>query len=154
MDRAASFPPLPPDRLARWSKFAKWETVYFPQFLGLELEEVRDGYARMRLRYRPEFRQPAGVWHGGAIATLVDTVVVPAVGGGYDEPRALFTIDLQLRFLAPVPPEQDAIAEGWVVRRGRSIVYCDAEVRSSAGELAATATLTYKVSSSRSAEVT
>jgi uncharacterized protein (TIGR00369 family) len=107
---------------------------------------VRADYARMRLAYRPEFRQPAGVVHGGVIATMIDTVVVPAVGSGYPEQRELFTIDFALRFLAPIIDE-DLVAEGWVVRRGRSIVYCDAEVRSASGTLAATATLVYKVSS-------
>ena len=52
-----------------------------------KVEEIRQDYARMRLAYRPEFRQPAGVIHGGVIASMIDTVVVPAVGSGYDEPR-------------------------------------------------------------------
>ena len=138
---------MPPERLARWSDFANWETVYFPQFLGLKVEELRQDYARMRIAFRPEYNQPAGVMHGGVIATLVDTVVVPAIGTGYDDPRALFTIDISLRFLAPIV-ESDAIAEGWIVQRGRSIVFCEAEVRNDAGKLAATASLTYKVSSS------
>jgi uncharacterized protein (TIGR00369 family) len=143
--RAEQFAPLPAHRAARWAKFAQWETEYFPQFLGLVLEEVRTDYARMRLAYRPEFRQPAGVWHGGVIASMLDTVVVPAVGGGYDEPRQMFTIDMQLRYLAPIG-EEDAVAEGWVVQRGRSILFCDAEVRAASGALAATASLVYKVS--------
>src|SRR5262249_8869339 len=116
--RAEQFAPLPAERAARWSNFAKWKTVFFPQYLGLTLEELRTDYARMRLEYRPEFRQPAGVWHGGVIATMLDTVVVPAIGSGYDEPRELFTIDIQLRFLAPIR-EESAVVEGWVVRRGR-----------------------------------
>ena len=146
-NRAEQFAPLPTERAERWAKFGKWDTTYFPQFLGLDLEEVRTDYARMRLAYRPEFLQPAGVWHGGVIASMIDTVVVPAVGGGYDEPRQLFTIDIQLRYLSPIAPGEDAVAEGWVVRRGRSIVYCDAEVCSASGAVAATATLVYKVSS-------
>jgi uncharacterized protein (TIGR00369 family) len=150
--RAAQFPPLPPQRYARWKNFAQWETVFFPQFLGLIVEELRTDYARMRLPYRPEFLQPAGVWHGGAIATLIDTSVVPAIGSGYDEPRQMFTIDIQLRFLAPIPPDADAVVEGWITKRGRSTVFCDAEVRgvggaANADEVAATATLVYKVSS-------
>jgi uncharacterized protein (TIGR00369 family) len=101
----------------------------------------------MRLAYRPELRQPAGVVHGGVIATMIDTVVVPAIGSGYDEPPQLFTIDFQLRFLAPVV-DDDLVAEGWVEQRGRSIVFCSAEVRgASADTPAATGTLTYKVSS-------
>ncbi len=145
-ERSKQFPPLAPDRYERWSRFGSWDIVWFPKFLGIELEEVRQDYARMRLAYRPEFRQPAGVVHGGVIASLIDTVVVPAVGSGYDEPRQLFTIDLQLRFLAAVVDE-DLVAEGWITQRGRQVVFCDAEVRSGSGTLAATATLTYKVSS-------
>jgi uncharacterized protein (TIGR00369 family) len=144
--RAGQFPPLPPDRAERWSRFGKWETVFFPTFLGVVLEEVRTDYARMRLPYRPELRQPAGVMHGGVMATLADTVVVPAVGSFYDEARQLFTVDMQLRYLAAII-EEDAVAEGWVTQRGRSLVFCDAEVRSASGTLAATATLVYKVSS-------
>ena len=146
MTRAEQFAPLAAERAARWSNFARWQTVYFPQYLGLTLEELRTDYARMRLAYKPEFRQPAGVWHGGVIATMLDTVVVPAIGSGYDEPRELFTIDIQLRFLAPIR-EEGAVVEGWVVRRGRSIVFCDAEVCADSGTVAATATLVYKVSS-------
>ena len=144
--RSEQFPPLAAHRYAIWSSFGKWDVEWFPKFLGIELEELREDYARMRLRYRPEFRQPAGVVHGGVIASMIDTVVVPAVGSGYDEPRRLFTIDIQLRFLAPIVAE-DLVAEGWITRRGRQIVYCDAEVSSGSGTLAATATLTYKVSS-------
>ena len=146
MSRAEHFPELPPEQLERWSQFGKWETTWFPSWLGIEVEELRQDYAWMRLPYRPELRQPAGVWHGGVIASMIDSVVVPAIGSGYDEPRQLFTIDLQLRYLAPIG-EEDAIAEGWIVRRGRQIVFCDAEVRAASGELAATGTLVYKVSS-------
>ena len=146
-DRAAQYPPLPPNRYATWSKFGKWETKWFPQFLGVEVDEIRQDYARMRVPYRPELRQPAGVVHGGVIASLVDTVVVPVIGGGYDEPTQMFTIDISLRFLAPIIDE-DAVAEGWIVQRGRSIVFCDAEVRGgNSGRIAATASLVYKVSS-------
>jgi uncharacterized protein (TIGR00369 family) len=137
---------MPAERLAVWSRFGKWDTVWYPQFLGMEVEELRQDYARLRLPYRPEFRQPAGVVHGGVIASMIDTVVVPAIGSGYDEPRQLFTIDVQIRFLAPIVAD-DIVAEGWVSQRGRQIVFCDAEVRSGAGALAATGTLTYKVSS-------
>ncbi len=144
--RSESFPPMPAERYAMWSRFGKWDTVWYPQFLGMEVEELRQDYARMRLPYRPEFRQPAGVVHGGVIASAIDTVVVPAIGSGYDEARQLFTIDVQIRFLAPVV-DDDVVAEGWITQRGRQIVFCDAEVRSGAGVLAATGTLTYKVSS-------
>jgi len=142
--RADRFPSLPEHVLDRWADFAAWDTVFFPSFLGLRVEELRTDYARMRLPFRPELNQPAGVIHGGAIASLVDTVVVPAIGSAYDEPRMLLTIDMQLRYMGSISNE-DAIAEGWVTQRGRRIVFCDTEVRGESGGLAASATITYKV---------
>ena len=36
---------------------------------------------------------------------------------------------------------EDAVAEGWIVRRGRSTVFCRAEVQTEGGGLAATGEL-------------
>ena len=52
----------------------------FPNFLGMRFEEVRLDYGRVSLPYRPEFNQPAGMIHGGVIASLIDTVVETASG--------------------------------------------------------------------------
>lgn len=142
---ADRFEPLPDHLAANWSQFGTWDEVFFPTFIGLELEEVRSGYGRMRLPYRPELRQPAGVVHGGAIATLIDTVVVPAVGGVYEERPKMLTISMSIRYLGALVAE-DAVAEGWVEQRGRSIIFCRAEVRSGSGALVADGTLVYKIS--------
>jgi uncharacterized protein (TIGR00369 family) len=143
---ADRFPPLPAERAGLWSTFGRGPTVYFPRLVGIDLEEVRTDYARMRLPFRPELNQPAGVVHGGAIATLIDTVVVPAIGSAYEEPRALFTIQMQVEYLDPIV-EADAIAEAWIEKRGRSTVFCRVEVRTPTGTLAAIGTLIYKVTS-------
>jgi len=143
---ADRFEPLPAALAARWSGFGQWDDTFFPKLVGLTLEDVRRDYARMRLPYRPELRQPAGVVHGGAIATLIDTVVVPAIGGVYEERRALLTLSMNVHYLDGLR-EEDAIAEGWVEQRGRSVVFCRVEVRALAGRVVATASLVYKVSS-------
>lgn len=141
---AHRFPPLAPERAAVWAKFPHWDRVYFPSHIGLVVEELRTDYCRMRLPYRPELEQPAGVVHGGALATLVDTVVVPAVGSGYDEQRRLLTLTMTVQYLAAVAGE-DAVGEGWVEQRGRSVAFCQAQVRSASGVLAVTGSLVYKV---------
>lgn len=144
---AARFAPLTdPDALARWGKFphGSWDRTFFPQHLGFELEELRTDYARVRLPYRPEHDQPQGVLHGGAVATLIDTVVVPAIGQAYGPETGFFTVQMDVRYLGSVV-EEDAIAEGWVEKRGRTIVFCRAEVRVPSGKLVADGTLTYLV---------
>lgn len=141
---ADRFAPLPDDVAARWSKFPNWDRTYFPNVVGLQVEELRTDYCRMRLPFRPELEQPAGVVHGGAIATLIDTVVVPPVGAAYPPGWVYLTLTMDIQYLGAVAGE-DAIAEGWVVQRGRSIVFCRAEVATATGKVAATGTLTYKV---------
>src|SRR3954464_8870940 len=141
-----SFEPLPPAIAELWSRFGKWDETYLPSLVGLQLEEARQGYARMRLPYRPELNQPAGVVHGGAIATLIDTVVVPAIGTGYDVRPRMLTVTMNVQYLGAVV-EEDAIGEGWVEQRGRSMVFCRAEVTgATSGRICANATLVYKVS--------
>lgn len=147
-DLARRFPPLPPERAEFWSGFGTWETTCFQSVVGLAVEEIRTDYCRMRLPFRPELNQPAGVVHGGAIATLIDTVVVPAVGAAYDAMPRMVTVTMNIQFLGAVVG-QDAVAEGWVEQRGRSLVFCRAEVRTADGGLAANGTLVYKVGVSR-----
>lgn len=145
--RAAAHSPLPPARAERWAKFGTWDEPYFPTLIGLVVEEIRLDYCRMRLPWRQEITQPAGVAHGGAIAALIDSVVVPAIGSGYDDNRNFVTIDLQVQYMGAMVGE-DAIAEGWITQRGRSIVFCEADVvGATSGKRFARGLLAYKVSS-------
>lgn len=143
--RAHRFGELSAERTAPWASFGSWpEGKFFPEVVGLVLEDMRQDYGRMTLPYRPENRQPQGLVHGGAIATLIDTVVVPAIASGYPEFRPFSTITMNVRYLAAVT-DQDIIAEGWITKRGGSIVFCDVECATPDGEVVATGELTYRV---------
>lgn len=143
--RAERFEPLSPAMAERFAGFAPGRPEYFPGVVGIRLEEVRRDYARMRLPFRSVLNQPAGVVHGGAIATLIDTVVVPALASGYDVPHRYLTIDMQIQYMGAVVGE-DIVAEGWITKRGRSTVFCRAEVLTEKAGLVAAGTLVYKVS--------
>lgn len=147
-NRADDFPTLAPNRLERWATFGQWDQTYFPKLLGIEVLDIRDGYCRMRLPWRFELTQPAGVVHGGVVASLIDSVVVPAIGAGYDEPVRFATVDLHVQYQGAVL-QTDMVAEGWVTRRGRSVVFCEAEVTTSSGDVVARGMMTYKVSPPR-----
>lgn len=125
------------------------EQVFYAQHLGLVVEDVRRDYCRMRLVFRPELMQAGGVMHGGALASLLDSVLVPAIGSTLEPESRFATLDLHVQFLEALV-DDDAVAEGWVVRRGRRIVFGQAEARAaSTGRLVATSVLTYQVSPSR-----
>lgn len=145
--RAEQFDLLPQSVAERWSTFGAWpEQAYFSNLVGIEVEELRRDYARMRLPWRAELNQPQGLLHGGAIATLIDTVVVPAIGTAYERPRPFSTIELTVRYLAPVRQE-DLVAEGWITRRGNRVVFCEVEVRTASAVKVATGNCIYVVGS-------
>jgi uncharacterized protein (TIGR00369 family) len=142
------FAELPDDVANRWLRYGSWDRTYFPKLVGLRVDAVRLGYCRMVLPFRPELEQPMGIVHGGAIATLVDAAAVPAIGSAYGPGTNYSTIDMHVRFMSALV-EEDAIAEAMVVKRGRSIVFCDVDVRgATTNKTIARGSLTYNVTQS------
>lgn len=149
MSRAQQHPPLPAEVAARWSKFGRGDDELYVNLLGLVVEEIRTDYCRMRMPFRAALNQAAGVVHGGAIASLLDSVVVPVVGSGIEQGSRFSTVDMHVQFLSALVGE-DAVAEGWVVKRGRRTVFVEAEaVGADSGAVIARSMLTYAVSPPR-----
>lgn len=147
MSRADRFEPLPPDAAERWStSFMERNAGLYPDLLGLVVEEVRLDYCRTRMPFKRELLQAGGVVHGGAIASLLDSAVVPAIGSRLAADARFATVDQHIQYIGPLI-ETDAIAEGWIVRRGRRTVFCESEVtEAGTGRLVARSLLTYQVS--------
>ena len=81
---------------------------------------MRTDYCRMRLPFRAELKQPAGVVHGGAIAALLDTRRRPGDRRGATAERGRFaTVDMHVQYLDALRSARTLVAEGWIVRRGR-----------------------------------
>lgn len=133
------------DQVDKWLQFGRWPDVeYFPTKLGLSVEELRTDYTRMLMPFDPTHLQPAGVVHGGAIASLIDSVVVPSIAGAYPDGARMATIEMHVQYLGALTG--DAVAEGWIVRRGRSVVFTRAEVFDESHQMVASGTATYRVS--------
>ena len=146
MTRADRYEQLHEDAAARWAKFGKSETVFYPMLLGLDVEETRIDYCRMRMPFKPDLLHPGGIVHGGAIASLMDAVLVPAVGSVLGPNDRFSTVDLHVQYIGAVKDE-DVVAEGWVTKRGRSVVFCESEaIGATSGRLIAKSVLTYSVS--------
>ena len=124
--------------LAGWSS----ERAPFVALLGLELESIGAGTARMRMPYRREITNGTGAVHGGAIVALCDSAFYLALASIYGHEQETTTAALSCNFLAPAGPPHDLIAEAQVLKAGRRIVY--GEVRITGGDrLVAHATLNF-----------
>ena len=107
--------------------------IPFASFCGVEPLESSEERTRLRLVLRREHGNNFGIVHGGMTCTLLDI----AMGSAARRASALpvMTLDLQTSFIAP--GRGVLVAEGRVVRAGRSIVFCEGEVRTEEGELVA-----------------
>ena len=114
--------------------------------LGIVAEVLEADGVRLRLPWDPTNTTLGDMVHGGAIATLADLTVMAAAWCGTQAPESLrgVTVSMALDYLAPAR-STDLIGEGRVLRRGRSLVNCEADVRRADGELVAKAIATYKL---------
>ncbi|MDP4005886.1 PaaI family thioesterase [Methylobacterium sp. NEAU K] len=110
--------------------------IPFVNHCGIEALDVHEGRTRLRLALQPEHANNLGIAHGGVICTLLDVALGTAAR--LKAGRPVVTLDMQTRFL--VPGSGVLTAEGRVTRAGRSVIFCEAEIRDTRGELVASAT--------------
>src|SRR5690242_126944 len=114
--------------------------------LGIVADHLSDDEVRLRLPWDPSNVTLGDMVHGGAIATLADVTVMAAAWCGAAAPPDLrgVTVSMTLDFMAPARAT-DVIGVGRVLRRGRSLTNCEAEILDAQGTLVAKALATYKV---------
>lgn len=110
--------------------------IPFIAHCGIEALEVVDGRTRLRLVPGPEGLNQLGIVHGGLIATLLDVAMGSAAR--HAAGRAVMTLDMHVAFLSP--GRGTLFAEGRITRAGRSLIFCEADIRDEAGALVAKAT--------------
>lgn len=114
--------------------------------LGMRLSDVGPGTATLTLPFSEQLVTIGATVHGGAIASLIDTAAMVAAWSDAEVPDTLrgSTVGLTVTYLAPANAE-DLRATATVLRRGRSLVYLDVEVRGASGTLVAKGLVTYKI---------
>lgn len=116
--------------------------VPFIKLLGIELLELRPGEAVLQLKMRDELRQPYGILHGGATASLIDTATAFAVITVLPDGEKASTVDLTVHYLRPVINET-ITCTAKIVRAGKRLLTVSADVFSDQNKLIATAISAY-----------
>ncbi|MDD3580852.1 MAG: PaaI family thioesterase [Desulfobacca sp.] len=113
----------------------------FISFIGIEVPEPGEGYARFVLPFHPQLTNAVGLLQGGVITALADEAVAFALFSLVPDGELISTVELKINFLSPV---RQGIVEAvaWIVRRGQTISLGEVEVHNQ-GKLVAKGLFTY-----------
>lgn len=101
--------------------------------IGASLAAVTPGRAVIVLPHRGEITQQHGYIHGGVVGMIADSAAGYAASSLTDAGAEVLTVEYKLNLVAPASGER-LVAEGQVVRAGRTLIVTRAEVFAEAGE--------------------
>jgi uncharacterized protein (TIGR00369 family) len=115
-------------------------------YLGVLVEDAGEGWVRLRVPVKDGLRNAAGApVHGGVMSALVDMAIGGALGTTHDNAGGgvgQVTLDMNVSFLAAAG-DGDLVAEGRLLRRGRTVAFGEARISDGAGKLVAVGRATY-----------
>ena len=110
-------------------KIKNWvEESPYSKFLGVQLEQIDDSSARLRLPYQDENSNPGKALHGGcaaSIGAIAGQAIARAALG--EEAGPLHTAQMQVSYLAAAIGEE-VVAEAKLLRRGRELCFVGVDV--------------------------
>lgn len=120
--------------------------------LGVRLEEVRPGFARIVLHTSSlTFGGVGGSVHGGVLAAMVDMATLEALFPMFEPAdRPSGTADLNITYLRPALGER-ITAEATVLRKGRQLAVVEVEILGGEGQLCAKGRALYALRSTAQA---
>jgi uncharacterized protein (TIGR00369 family) len=135
---------MPPDLLSVTRERA--QDNLFWRYLGVQVDDAGEGWVRLRVPVKDGLRNAvAAPVHGGVLSALVDMAIGGALGTTHDNADGgvgQTTLDMNVSFLAAAG-DGELVAEGRLLRRGRTIAFGEARISDGAGKLVAVGRATY-----------
>ena len=122
---------------------ARWQGN-FNDLLGFEVVEAQEGFARVAMPVEPRLFQPCGIIHGGALASLADTVGGVGSYVSYPVGTEVVTVEMKINFVRPVK-EGTLVGEAKALHLGRKTSVWEIRIMDDAEKLVCFASATYMV---------
>jgi acyl-CoA thioesterase len=125
-----------------YEKIKQYRNTHNPhcQRLGIVLEDIRLGYARVTKTVTAEDANPLGLTHGGVYFSMADTVCGSAMA---THGHAAVTVDANYHFFRSSKVGDVLTAEAREEKSGRTICVYRVEIRDQAGTLVGSGDFTF-----------
>ena len=111
------------------------------ELIGVEVERVENGESVASMIAEERHSNPMGTIHGGILCDLADAAMGTAYFSTLEEGESFTTLELKINYLKPVWSGH-LVAEGKVLKAGRTIGLVEGRVTDESGSLVAYATST------------
>jgi uncharacterized protein (TIGR00369 family) len=116
--------------------------IPFMRHCRIERVDAPTGTVQFVVDAAPPLTNTRGYAHGGLLMTMLDLALGHAALAAVEGASSFATIDMQTAFLQPGAGQ--IVAEGRVLRGGRSIVFCEGDIRDAHGDMLARASGVFK----------
>ena len=97
------------------------------KLMGFQITDIKPGYVRGELMIGEKHMQQNYFLHGGVMATAADIVMGFAAYSLLPVGKGVVTAGLNVTFMHPGEGKK-LIAEGYVVKTGKSLYFCEADL--------------------------
>lgn len=122
------------DTMSKEAIFQKFSQDPFARFLGIELLDMRDGYAKVALTVQEHMLNAHGTPHGGVVFSLADAAFAAASNS---HGQVAVALDVDVHFVAAAPLGARLYAEATEEHLGRRVALYRLAVTAEDGTLIA-----------------
>lgn len=116
----------------------------FYRFLGMELIDLQDGHASVKIPFKPELTQYLSTMHGAVITAAADSAVAFALLTKVEPQKTVTTVEIKVNFLRAVK-ESAIVANATIVHMGRRVALGEVDVVDDNNKLVAKCLATYMI---------
>ncbi|MBT2658451.1 PaaI family thioesterase [Bacillus sp. ISL-18] len=124
------------------------ENNNFRKLIGVQIEDIREGFAILSITIRDELLQSGNMVHGGVLSVLIDSVIGTAVRTVLDANDYSVTAEMNINYFRPAIKGK-IFAEGKLINKGKNLIVGVGDIKDEEGRLLATGRATYAVKKRR-----
>ena len=147
--KVVAAPPLTADeqRVRRQAIREMFPRTPFMGSMGVTVERYEPDEVTMRLPFRDDLTNDGVAYHGGVIASLMDSAGGLAAWSGHDFDKGIraATVSINIQYVGAATPRSDLWCSAAAVKRGRELIFCEMRVLDVADRLLAHGMLTYRI---------
>jgi uncharacterized protein (TIGR00369 family) len=118
----------------------------FMGWLGLVFDRYEPDDVTLRLPFRPDLTNDGTYYHGGVIASLIDTAGAAAAWSNHDFTKGsrASTVSMSVQYVGACK-QSDLVCHARTVKRGRELVFTEITATDADGRVVAHAVQTYRL---------